>query len=291
MNVDEGVVHGFGDEWERFDQSSLASRERQALFDQYFRVFPWATISEDAVGIDVGCGSGRWAMEVAPRVGKLYCVDPSAKALGVARRNLSGFPNVILMNCGAHEIPLQEASVDFAYSLGVLHHTPDTEMAIADIARLLKPGAPLLLYLYYRFDNRPWWYQRIWRMTELLRGAISRQPFRLRYHVSQAAAALLYAPTILLGRGLRRIGALPGNFPLTYYLDRSWYIVRNDALDRFGTQLEQRFTLQEISEMLGTAGLGDLVVSEEAPFWCVVGFKRDIGPETTRLKGPEERLG
>ena len=49
--------------------------------------------------------------------------------------------------------------------------------------------------------------------------------------------------------------------------------MRTDARDRFGTPLEQRFTLQEIEDMMREAGLVDLRFSELAPFWCAVGIK------------------
>ena len=84
----------------KFDQSSLSASELDRLFQQYFRVFPWHALPEDATGFDLGCGSGRWARCVAPRVGWLHCVDASDRALMVARGNLataetSGVPGPI----------------------------------------------------------------------------------------------------------------------------------------------------------------------------------------------------
>lgn len=61
-------------------------------------------------------------------------------------------------------------------SLGVLHHIPDTAAALAACGKKLTPGAPFLVYLYYRFDNRPAWYAALWRASELARGKISRLP-------------------------------------------------------------------------------------------------------------------
>src|SRR5215212_6716495 len=88
-NVDDAVVRGFGDEWQRFDQRELSRAELEAMFDSYFSIFPWERLPADAEGFDAGCGSGRWASFVAPRVGRLHCIDASADALSVARRNLS----------------------------------------------------------------------------------------------------------------------------------------------------------------------------------------------------------
>lgn len=77
-NVDHETVEGFGDEWVRFDQSELPEQDHKAGFEMYFSVFPWHVLPKNAEGFDLGCGSGRWAKLVAPRVGRLHCIDPSA---------------------------------------------------------------------------------------------------------------------------------------------------------------------------------------------------------------------
>src|SRR3982750_4763551 len=92
-NLDKHVVEGFGDEWSRFDQSELSQDELEEMFENYFSIFPWDVLPPGAVGFDLGCGSGRWARLVAPKVGKLYLFDPAEKALSVARRNLAGQAN------------------------------------------------------------------------------------------------------------------------------------------------------------------------------------------------------
>jgi len=61
--------------------------------------------------------------------------------------------------------------------------------------------------------------------------------------------------------------------PLSYYRDRSFYVMRTDALDRFGTRLEKRFSRAEIESMMSAAGLGTIVFREGAPFWCAVGSR------------------
>lgn len=73
----------------------------------------------------MGCGSGRWARLMAPRVGTLYCIDPSS-ALEVAKRNLSDAPNCIFHAKGVGEDIVPDGSQDFGVSLGVLRHIPDT---------------------------------------------------------------------------------------------------------------------------------------------------------------------
>ena len=71
-----------------------------------------------------------------------------------------------------------------------------------------------------------------------------------------------------------RLGVEIENWPLAYYRDRSFYVMRTDALDRLGTRLEQRFTRIQIAEMLTRAGFKEIRFSEGPPFWCAVGLKR-----------------
>ena len=153
-NIDTRVVDAFGEEWSRFDQSKLAGEEYESLFEAYFGIFPWSSLPPNAEGFDLGSGSGRWARGVAPRVGKIHCIDASGRALNVARRNLASQRNVEFHHASVDSIPLPDSSMDFGYSLGVLHHVPDTAEGIRSAVAKLKPGAPFLLYLYYAFDNR-----------------------------------------------------------------------------------------------------------------------------------------
>ncbi len=272
-NLDRATVDGFGDEWQAFDQSTVPEAEIEALFAQYFAVFPWSRLPEGATGFDLGCGSGRWARLVAPRVGRLHCIDASAGALEVARRNLGELPNVEFHQRTVGDIGLPAASMDFGYSLGVLHHVPDTGAGIAACARLLKPGAPLLLYLYYAFDNRPPWYRALWRASDALRRGISRTAHPLKVVLTSAIALLVYLPLARAARWAQAAGASFGrHMPLAYYADRSLYTMRTDAYDRFGTRLEQRFTRAQIADMMHGAGLVDVRFSDGPPYWCAVGF-------------------
>src|SRR5690606_22500061 len=218
-------------------------------------------------------GSGRWARLVAPRVGRLHCLDASADALAVARRALDGAANVTFHHASVDAIPLADGSMDFGYSLGVLHHVPDTEAGIRSAVAKLKPGAPFLLYLYYALDNRSTLYRALWRATVLPRHVISRLPSPLRYASSQAIAAGVYWPLARTARLAERAGIPPHSIPLAAYRDKSFYTMRTDALDRFGTRLEQRFSRAEIESMMRRSGLRDIVFSEDVPYWCAVGVK------------------
>lgn len=273
LNVDPLVTAGFGDEWSRFDQSSLPQAAQREIFASYFRKFPWEKLPPGAVGADFGCGSGRWAALVAPRVRRLICVDASEAALQVARRNLGQHENCEFIWSSVADMPIPDGSLDFGYSLGVLHHLPDTAAGLVSCARTLREGAPFLLYLYYRFDNRPVWYRALWVLSNLGRVAISRLPLRFRYWATQLIAALIYWPLARLASLAQRVGVEARHFPLAFYADQPYYVMRTDALDRFGTRLEQRFTRAEIEGLMRAAGLERIEFNEEAPFWCAVGYR------------------
>jgi ubiquinone/menaquinone biosynthesis C-methylase UbiE len=271
-NIHVETVQSFGDEWERFDQSELPEMEAIEIFEEYFAVFPWDALPKDSQGFDMGCGSGRWAKFVAPRVGHLHCIDPSS-AINVAQKLMININNVTFHQASIDELTLPAESQDFGYSLGVLHHIPDTEDGLKKCVALLKPNAPFLLYLYYAFENRSWLYRSIWLCSELFRRVVCRLPPKAKHLVTDTLAALIYWP---LARGswlLEQIHVPISGIPLSYYRKHSFYTMRTDSRDRFGTPLEKRFTRQQIEAIMKIAGLRDITFSEKAPFWCAVGIK------------------
>lgn len=273
-NIDRDTVRDFGREWQRFDQTETSHVEMLRAFGEYFAIFPWDSLPREAVGFDAGCGSGRWAALVAPRVGRLHCVDASAEALNVAQRNLAGAANATFHEASLDAMPLADGSMDFGYSLGVLHHLPDPRAGLVACAAKLKPGAPLLIYIYYAFDNRPVWFRLLWRISDAFRRAISKMPFRMKSLAAELFAALVYWPLARGARLFERMGCNVESWPLSAYRWRSYYSMRTDALDRFGTRLEHRMTRAEIRTAMEAAGLHDIRFSPSVPHWCAVGRKR-----------------
>ncbi|MEX2601293.1 MAG: class I SAM-dependent methyltransferase [Balneolaceae bacterium] len=273
QNKDQNVIDDFGREWETFDQSQKPESERLIEFETYFDIFPWENLPPDPVGFDAGCGSGRWSLLVAPRVKHLYCIEPS-NAIEIARRNLHHLQNCSFHKVSIDEMPFDNDSMDFGYSLGVLHHIPDTEKGLTDCVKKLKPGAPFLLYIYYNFDNKPFWFKSIWKISDLIRKFISRLPFKLKYLLSQCFALFVYYPFARFSKLLETFNINVEHIPLSAYRNMSFYRMRTDALDRFGTKLEQRFSREQITDMMKRAGLENITFSPGVPYWCAVGTKK-----------------
>ena len=270
-NTDHRTVESFGTEWSRFDQQKVGTEELLRRFEDYFHIFPWETLPDSAVGFDAGCGSGRWAALVASRVGRLHCFDASIQAVEVAQRNLASVENCQVAEASLQDMPIDDSSADFGYSLGVLHHVPDTEAGLRACVEKLKPDAPFLVYLYYAFDNRPAWFQRVWRMSDVLRRGINQLPKGLLALTTDGIATFVYWPAARLCKILEGMGLSVDHFPLSYYRNLSFYSMRTDACDRFGTPIEKRYTASEIKAMMERAGLGDIRMSDRPPYWVAVG--------------------
>ena len=271
-NIDKATVDSFGDEWGRFNQADLSSKEAQEIFDQYFSIFPWQSLPQNAQGFDLGCGSGRWAKIMVKKVGHLHCIDPS-NAIEVAKELLSDVSNASFYKKSVDEFSLPINSQDFGYSLGVLHHVPDTAGAVKECASLLKPGAPFLMYLYYALENKSFFYKFLWRCSDFLRKIICRLPSGPKHLITDFIAVIIYFPLAKGSLILEKLGLSISSIPLSFYRNCSFYTMRTDSRDRFGTPLEQRFTKEEIYELMEGAGFKNIIFNSSEPRWCVLGIK------------------
>jgi SAM-dependent methyltransferase len=271
-NFDIKTIKSFGKEWTKFNQTKMSLLESQKAFDEYFSIFPWHILPNESVGFDMGCGSGRWAKFVAPKVHQLHCIDPSI-AIDIAKENLINFNNIIFHQSTLENSGIPQDSMDFGYSLGVLHHIPNTLSGIQSCSKLLKKGAPLLLYLYYAFENRPIWFRTLWKLSDFARRVIHHLPFRLKQVVTDIIAIFIYFPFARISKFLEKLGFDVSKIPLSYYRNHTFYTLRTDSLDRFGTPLENRFTRVQIKDMMEKSGLTNIRFFDYQPYWCALGIK------------------
>lgn len=269
-NLDEKTVKSFGAEWEKF--SRFSASEINAIGNEYFDIVPESAYGKDKVALDMGCGSGRWSLYAAQKFGFVEAIDPSGAVL-VAQQNCKQ-KAVRISQAGADNIPFPNNAFDFVFSLGVLHHIPDTNAALQRCVEKLKQNGYCLIYLYYDLDNRGTIYKLIFSLVNALRKIIYRLPEGLKKGVSELIAAFIYLPLVLFSALLKSIG-IPfwKKIPLSYYVGKSYFVIRNDALDRFGTPLEQRFSKEDIREMMKNAGLVNIQFSENQPYWHAIGKK------------------
>jgi SAM-dependent methyltransferase len=155
-------------------------------------------------------------------------------------------------------MPFADASFDFVYSLGVLHHIEDTQCALAGLVRKLKIGGRLRIYLYWK---RAGWQGALLAAVGQFRRFTTRMP-----HIVVRAACLilslvLYAVLIIPYRLLSTLGArFHQEWPLFVYTKYPFNVLYNDQFDRFSAPLEKRYSPEEVAEMLNSAGLRNVRV-------------------------------
>jgi SAM-dependent methyltransferase len=273
-NIDETTVKSFGEEWKAFHK--FDDKELNRIGDEYFDVVTADMYGQDKIAADFGCGTGRWTKYFSDKVGAIAAIDPS-DAIYTAAAVLEKTGNVYLYKASIDNLPFPDNFFDFGFSLGVLHHIPDTQMAMNACVKKIRPGGYFLVYLYYNFDNRGLLFKSIYWLSNLIRLLVCRLPGGLKRFVCNILAVIFYMPFVGLCRFLRIIGVpqrIRQKIPLQIYEKASFYIIRNDALDRFGTPLEQRFTKKEITDMMESAGLSSILFSPHAPYWHAVGKKK-----------------
>jgi SAM-dependent methyltransferase len=271
VSKENNVIRDFGDEWERFnflDEKKLQSLKEQ--FDRYMAPLPEELRKRDDLIIaDFGAGTGRWSHFLKDFAAKLYSVEPAEKAFRVLTSRFRDDSKVVLLHESVESNQIPEKSLDLAISLGVLHHIADTQGAIQKVAEKIKPGGTFLGYLYYALENKPFLYRALWRLSDSIRKVISRLPKKFKLVLADFIALTIYLPLATISRILEKFGISVDSVPLHHYKDLSFHVMRNDALDRFGTTLEQRFTQAEIVQMLTSAGFTQKSIrfSSEEPFW------------------------
>jgi len=270
-NLDQGVIDSFGHEWAAFDYGETDTSE---ALDAQFRAYCTSLDlnqfdPKKSIAGDFGAGSGRWAARLIPYFSLIYALEPSDGASKVLQNKFSDEAKIKVLQetVGANSIPLE--SLDLAISLGVLHHIPDTGLAIKDVSLRIKPGGMFLCYLYYNLENKPFFYKQIFNVVNAVRQVISLLPQRIKRFVCSSIAAIIYWPLAKFSKLMNKIGMNTSNIPLHHYANMPFVMLANDALDRFGTSLEQRFSKTEITEMLALAGfdISTLRFSELEPFW------------------------
>ena len=238
----------FGYEWTEFGDW----RPSGAMsFQQYFGDLDPESLRSWVV-LDAGCGMGRHARQVGDHAGFVVAMDFS-RAIDQAAKNVAGMENVACVQANVFTPPFADASFDFVYSLGVLHHVDETALAVKRLAAKLKPGGSLRLYLYWKRRGVSGF---LLRVVTLLRRVTTRLPFgvlrALCWALSVAVFVLVVVPYRVFSRfGVRR----HASWPLFVYAAYPFRVLYNDQFDRFSAPLEKRYDAEDVSALLQAAGL------------------------------------
>jgi SAM-dependent methyltransferase len=234
----EGYVASFGRQWNRYD----VARDEEDL--AVFRVKTGLDPAELAgrTVLDAGCGGGRYARLLARSGATVLGLDLS-DAVDKAAALVAGLPNAGIVQADLLDPPLAESAFDVVFSIGVLHHSPDPRRAFAAIARRVKPGGRLAVWLYRRNTPPQEW------VNSGLRALTTRLPARVLEPACAAMGALGSVPVV--NRTLNKV--------VNFSSHPDWTLRVCDNFDWYAPRYQSHHTVAELSGWFREEGFDDVV--------------------------------
>ena len=153
---------------------------REDLFGDTFYLWAVLGLIEPALVVgDLGCGTGRLSQTIAPYVRQVIAVDASADMLQAAREQLAPLENVDVRQGDLEALPIENDELHAAMLSLVLHYSPEPARALAEVARVLRPGGRVLVVDMLPHDRQEYQQQmgHVWlgfsdkQITKFLAGA------------------------------------------------------------------------------------------------------------------------
>lgn len=258
----DGYAESFGDEWHRFRTVQLDSangtHESEVGFSLKTGLKP-ADVKGRLV-LDAGVGAGRYS-EVMARWGAEVVGVDLTRAIDAAAQNLRTQPSVHLIQADIFALPFRDETFDVAYSIGVLHHTPDTAGAFRRVAATVKKGGQLAVYIYLAGGLSRYF-------SDAFRVITTRLPRPVVYYGSAVAIPLYFLHQLpVIGRISQAV------LPTNTHPDWRWRWL--DTFDWYTPRYQWKHRYPEVLRWFREAGFSDLYVADEPV--CVRGV-RVAGP-------------
>lgn len=242
----------FGYEWLRY-RVELPEEER-TIFLAETQTPP--SEFKNRLVLDAGCGMGRFTRIAAELGGEVVALDlsPAVQALSSQAEN---FPHLHPVRGDLLQPPFRAQSFDLIYSLGVLHHTPDTRTALHALAPLLKPGGTIAFWVYGRagkyqdfrsnplepirarfFADHPYLHFPYWAGVRAREAASD----FLRFFTTRLPAPLLYYLCLFLVP----LGVLPLLKYFTFSVHPDWRVRWQENFDWLSPPFQFKHTKEEV---------------------------------------------
>jgi SAM-dependent methyltransferase len=233
----ESYAASFGRQWNRYDVAR--PEEDEATFRVKTGVDPRDLA--DRLVLDAGCGGGRYARLLGRHGARVVGVDLSA-AVEKAAELCAELPDVAIVQADLLDLPVAEGAFDLVYSIGVLHHTPDPRRAFARIARRVKPGGRLAVWLYRRNTPPQEW------LNSGLRAVSTRLPAPVLEPLCAGLGALGSVP--LLNRTLNKLANFSSH--------PDWTLRVCDNFDWYAPRYQSHHTPDELRRWFVEEGFADV---------------------------------
>ena len=237
-------VDSFSFEWNTFYDVQMDILNNSDESDKTFR-YKTGWKPEDLKNkliLDIGIGAGRFADIVSGWGGEVVGIDLSF-AVEAAFKNVGKRPNVHIIQADIFNLPFKNEVFDHMYSIGVLHHTPDTKKAFNSVLPFLKKGGEFAVFIYEKgFYHR---YSDLWRKITV------KLPLRVMYILSSIAIPLYYIHKIpFLGP------ALQFAFPTANWPKWKWRWL--DTFDWYTPKYQWKHTYPEVYRWFKENGFSDM---------------------------------
>ncbi len=261
------TVEGFGYEWtssEAYLQNTqFASAETFLQFIEpvqpdYFK---------DKLVLDAGCGAGRFTV-VAQQFGAKGVVGVDlSDSVDVAFRSTRAYPNALIVQADLFALPFKQEGFDYAFSVGVLHHTANPRGAFEAVVKLVKPGGGMSAWVYGR-ENNSW---IIYGLNPIRNHLTSRLPRKVLLALSYLVTVLMF---IILKGVYRPVGNLKRLSRLKkrlFYFDYLYFLGQFDfrgqalvVMDHLVPVLAEYIHHEEFARWFHGHGLQNVVITSRA---------------------------
>ncbi len=242
----------YGLQWNRF--RIVRTDEDRATFRNRTGMAP-AELTGKLV-LDAGCGMGRYLRIAAESPARLIVGVDLSLAVAAARELTAGLPNVSILRGDLLRLPFPPGRFDLIYSLGVIDHTPDPRAAFLALARLLRPGGRIAIWVYPR-ERRI-----VEAIMDVQRAVSTRLPLGVLEPLCRIAAPigglkrrLMCSPRWLV----RRLGVAVHLATIGVSMHPDPEVRACDTLDWYAPRYLSRHTRDEVAGWFAEAGLVDIV--------------------------------
>ena len=213
-------------------------------------------VVQGKIGLDAGSGSGKDTAMMARRHPSVEVISLEvSEGVYKTRRRTEGLSNVHVVRASVLALPLRSGVCDFGYSFGVLHHTTDPARGLQEIARTVKPGGRVSLYLYEDHTDNPWKAIPLKLITVLRLVTTKLNPRLLSslcYLLSPFIVVIFSVPARVM-RSFNLTRPLAEKMPFSF--GTSLFSIHGDLIDRFGAPIEVRYSREGLLTLLQNCSL------------------------------------